>query len=874
MKSNEIRNTFIRFFESKGHRFVPSSPVIPYNDPTLLFTNAGMNQFKNIFLGHETRAYTRVANSQKCMRVSGKHNDLEEVGVDTYHHTFFEMLGNWSFGDYYKKEAIQWAWELLTGIWKLPKDKLYATIYLDDDQAGEYWKQVTDIRHNHILKFGEKDNFWEMGETGPCGPCSEIHIDLGPERCDKTADKNHVCAVNAGCARYIELWNLVFIQFNREKDGSLVELPAKHVDTGMGFERVVAVLQNVDSNYGTDLFVPIIEKIGDLTNQKFRHNNDGVAHRVIADHIRALTFTIADGALPSNEGRGYVLRRLLRRAARFGRTLGMHEPFIYKIVPTVVGVMGEAFPEIKEKSKYVSMVIKAEEESFNNTLDRGIEIFDKLVDSLKTRGKAQLPGADAFKLYDTYGFPLDLTQLMAREAGFTVDEHGFTREMDKQRQRSRDVGIREYEPGRLLEDWQIVTKGKDSEFIGYDHLESRGTIRGFKQEGDRLFITLDKTPFYGESGGQVGDKGQLIGSDFTLDVIDTLKTAEKIIHVSKSEFPFKPGEMILKAAVDGKLRMATARNHTATHLLQAALRQVLGEHVHQSGSMVSPERLRFDLTHFERITESQLEAIERLVNENIWQNIPVEKFVTSFDDAKSMGAMALFGEKYGDNVRVVKIDDYSTELCGGTHLDTTGQIGAFRIVSESSVAAGIRRIEAITGEVAYRLGSQDRKILDSAKSLLNCKSDEIPEKIEQMMRERKRLEKEIGEIRSQQSRTDISEFVRSAIQVDNFKLAVSKIDAPSVDALKAFADALREEIKSGVGVLGAVIDNKLSFICVVTDDLIRQKKLKAGDIVREVAKITGGSGGGRPHMALAGGRDISRLNEALQGAKAIVEKMI
>lgn len=874
MKSNEIRKTFIEFFENKGHKFVPSSPVIPFNDPTLLFTNAGMNQFKDIFLGLETRDYKRAANTQKCMRVSGKHNDLEEVGVDTYHHTFFEMLGNWSFGDYYKKEAIEWAWELLTEVWKLPKDKLYATVYYKDNEAKEYWKQVTDIRHEHILKFDEKDNFWEMGETGPCGPCSEIHMDLGPEHCDKQHVKGHRCQVNGSCARFIELWNLVFIQYNREGDGSLVELPAKHVDTGMGFERLVAVLQNKHSNYASDLFVPIILKINELTGIDYPGKDDGVAHRVIADHIRALTFAISDGTLPSNEGRGYVLRRLLRRAARFGRTLGMHRPFIHKIVPEVVDGMGEAFPEIKENYQYVSKVIKSEEESFNHTLDRGIDIFDKVIHILRKKGKKRIPGSEAFKLYDTYGFPLDLTQLMARETGFSVDTEGFEKEMQLQRQRAREASVRTYEPSIASENWQVITKGPDSEFVGYTELETEAQIRGIKQDNDRLFITLDKTPFYGESGGQVGDQGELIGENFKLKIEDTLKIGDKIILVGRNRLPVKSLNQKVKAKVNQRLRLATARNHTATHLLQASLRRVLGNHVHQSGSLVAPDRLRFDLTHFDRITESQLEEIERLVNEKIWENLPVQKSHTSFDEAKAMGAMALFGEKYGDIVRVVKINDYSTELCGGTHLDATGEIGSFRIISESSVAAGIRRIEAVTGEAAYAQVRSERKILETTRCLLNCKPGEVSEKLKQILHERKLLEKELSELRSRVSRSNITELIRNAVRVDTFRLAISKVETDSTDTLKEIADALREGLGSGVGVLGAIINSKLTFICVVTDDLIKQKNLKAGNIVRQVAQIAGGSGGGRPHIALAGGKDVSRLDEALQGVKEIVAKMV
>ncbi|OQX85356.1 alanine--tRNA ligase [candidate division KSB1 bacterium 4484_87] len=602
MTSKEIRQSFIDFFKKYDHKFVPSSSVVPFDDPTLLFTNAGMNQFKNIFLGIEKRDYTRAANTQKCIRVSGKHNDLEEVGKDTYHHTFFEMLGNWSFGDYYKKEAIAWAWELLTDVWKLPKDKLYATVFREDDEAYELWKQVTDIDPSHISRFDEKDNFWEMGEVGPCGPCSEIHIDLGPDACDKKHVEGHVCAVNGGCARYIELWNLVFIQYNRENDGSLIELPSKHVDTGMGFERIVAVMQNVGSNYDTDLFTPILAKISELSGKAYHDGNEGMAHRVIADHVRALTFAIADGALPSNEGRGYVLRRILRRAARYARTLELHEPVIYKLVPTIVEIMGDAFPEIKEKHQYISMVIKSEEESFGHTLDRGIDLFEKLVAEYKAKGVNQISGEDAFRLYDTYGFPMDLTRLMAEEKNMTIDEAGFEREMELQRERARKAGKWDYGLDVNWDEWTKVSDGKDSEFVGYDALESDATIRLFKKEMEHVYLVLDKTPFYAESGGQVGDVGEIQGDGFVLSVENTVKQGEKIVHIAKGDFPNSVKNPTVRARVKRDQRMSTARNHTATHLLQAALRQVLGSHVHQSGSLVTPFRLRFDLTHFERIS--------------------------------------------------------------------------------------------------------------------------------------------------------------------------------------------------------------------------------------------------------------------------------
>jgi len=874
MTSQDIRKSFIKFFEKMDHKFVPSSPVMPYEDPSLLFTNAGMNQFKNIFLGAEKREYRRAVNSQKCIRVSGKHNDLEEVGKDTYHHTFFEMLGNWSFGDYYKKEAIIWAWELLTEIWKLPKAKLWATVFREDDDAESLWKQVTDINKSHVLRFNEKDNFWEMGDVGPCGPCSEIHIDLGEAACDKKHIHGHQCAVNGGCARYMELWNLVFIQFNREANGSLTELSAKHVDTGMGFERITSVIQGVGSNYATDLFIPLINKIAELTGKEYLPDESGTAHRVIADHLRALTFAIADGALPSNEGRGYVLRRILRRAARFARTLEIHEPIIYKLVPTIITIMGDAFPEIDEKHEYVSMVIRSEEESFNHTVDRGIELFDKLIYDLKKTGITQIPGVEAFKLYDTYGFPLDLTQLMAAENNFTVDEERFHVEMEAQRTRARESGKWNYAVDFNYDHWETITEGIDSQFVGYDYLETEAHIRRIKREGSHIFLSLDRTPFYGEAGGQVGDIGKIIGEKFELLVINTIREGEKIIHIVQGELPQGKMNPEVKALVDKHQRMSTARNHTATHLLQAALRRVLGTHVHQSGSLVAPERMRFDLTHFEKISGKQLEEVERIVNEKIWENIPIETANIALENARKEGAMMLFGEKYDENVRMIKIDNFSKELCGGTHLSSTGQMGLFRIISESSVAAGIRRIEAVTGDHAYAMSAQERDILDLIREKLGSPTENIIERINSIIDEKKILEKELALYKTQSSQDKIIKLVETARALNGFKLVIAKIDSPDVENLKQHGDLLRDALKSGVGVLSAIINDKVNFICVVTDDLIRNKKLNAGHIVKQVAAIADGSGGGKPHIALAGGKSPDKLQTALDNVASIIEKSL
>ncbi|MCI0697712.1 alanine--tRNA ligase [candidate division KSB1 bacterium] len=864
MKSSEVRQSFLDFFKSKGHTIVPSAPVVPLDDPTLLFTNAGMNQFKNIFLGLEKRNYVRAVDTQKCIRASGKHNDLEDVGFDTYHHTFFEMLGNWSFGDYYKAEAIEWAWELLTKVWGLSKDRIYATVYRTDEEAEKLWKKIAGLPGERVQRFDEKDNFWEMGETGPCGPCSEIHIDLTP---DKSGSK----LVNAGDPRVMEIWNLVFIQYNREADRSLKELPAKHVDTGMGFERVLAVLSNKRSNYDTDLFTPIIAKISELSGKGYDFEN-GVGHRAISDHLRCLSFAIADGALPSNEGRGYVLRRILRRAARFGRKLGFQEPFFYKLVPVLVDIMGEAFPELKEKHQYVSLVIKAEEESFNNTLDRGLEIFEKIVTNVRSEKATIIPGEDAFRLYDTYGFPIDLTQLMARERGLTVDEAGFNSAMEEQRARARAAGKWVYEVDFKPEEWRQLTKGNESRFVGYNDYEIQSEIRRVHVDGDRVLLTLADTPFYAESGGQVGDGGRIEGDGFAIEIVDVQKAGSHVVHVGKL-ISGKIESPKIVAKIDAARRLATARHHTATHLLHKALRDSVGTHVTQAGSLVAPDRLRFDVTHFQKIEPAQLEDIEGAVNEHIRQDLEIETFQMPYTEARKLGAMAIFEEKYGDVVRVVKIGDYSLELCGGTHLHHTGEAGMFALIGESSAAAGIRRIEALAGKMSEGLLRAERRIADELRAILNCGRDELPAKVRELIDNRKQLEREIRELRLKMAKQEIVELANRAVSLNGLRVVSAKVEAANVDDLRTMSDTLRDRLGSGVGVLAAVLDGKINFVCVVTDDLIKQKNLKAGDIVKKVAAVVGGSGGGRPHQALAGGKDVQRLNEALRQVTDIVQEM-
>jgi len=873
MKSNEIRNSFLDFFRSKGHKIVPSASVVPFDDPSLLFTNAGMNQFKNIFLGVEKPQFPRVANCQKCIRVSGKHNDLEEVGKDTYHHTFFEMLGNWSFGDYYKREAIEFAWELLTEVWKLPKERLWATVFYQDIEAEKLWKEITDINPKQVLRFDEEDNFWEMGEVGPCGPCSEIHIDLGEDFCDMKQVPGHVCQVNGGCSRFIELWNLVFIQFNRTEDGSFKELPARHVDTGMGFERIVAVLQGVKSNYDTDLFRPLFDAISEISGVEYSGTDEAVAvaHRVIADHVRALSFAIADGALPSNEGRGYVLRRILRRAARYGRTLGMHEPFIYKLVPVLADVMGVTYPELLEKHQYIATVIKSEEEGFSNTLDRGIELFENVAAKLIARKERVFPGNEVFRLYDTYGFPVDLTRLMAEERGLEVDLEGFEKAMSEQRRRAQQAQQFQFEVRDFFGDAEEIP---NSRFVGYDTLETEVRIVSFK--GNEFL--LDQTPFYGEAGGQVGDTGVIFSPDhsFEVKVVNTIRAGTRIVHIGEvqsgrfEDVLQKP----LVARVDAERRKAIARNHTCTHLLHKALREVLGKHVNQAGSLVAPDRLRFDFTHFEKISESQLDEVERRVNEIIRANFAVEVLHKTFDEAKLMGATALFGEKYADVVRVVKIDDYSLELCGGTHLDFTGEIGYFRITTESSVAAGIRRIEAVTGEAADKILRQEKRELAKLRQMLNVSSGELLEKVKTLLEDNKRLLKTVSELNLKIVSYQINEVVNQAHTFDGVKIIATQVSSHNVEELKQIGDILRSKLGSGVGVLGSVINQKAFLLCVVTDDLIKQKNIKAGEIVSRLARIIGGGGGGHAHMAQAGGKDVGKLDLALAKTKDVVAEMI
>jgi len=856
ISSTDIRQQFIDFFQKKEHQFVRSSSVVPTDDPTLLFTNAGMNQFKPYFLNKESPEYLRATNSQKCIRVSGKHNDLEEVGVDNYHHTFFEMLGNWSFGDYYKKEAISWAWELLTEVWKLDKNRLWVTIYKDDDEAGEIWKSVTDVNPDRILKFAEKDNFWEMGDTGPCGPCTEIHYFVGDD-----PSKQEARGVNVEDL-YREIWNLVFIQYNRTADGKLNDLPVKHVDTGMGLERILSIVNGIEDHYDTDLFKPIIDKIEEISSIKI-----GVPHRVIADHLRMLSFSIADGALPSNEGRGYVLRRVLRRASRFGRLLDLDKPFIYSLVSTLVDVMGHAFPELKEKQSHIEKVIQAEESSFNETLDRGLEVFSRITKILSP-GEV-IKGDDAFKLYDTYGFPLDLTELIARENDFTVDVVRFNECMAEQKDRARASGKFTNIPEDA--DWTVVQKESSTEFTGYETLENSANVIKYIQDGKMYKIVLDKTPFYAESGGQIGDVGLLTADDFSFKVEDVQKSGDEFIHIGTIEEGDIQSVQIVNAKINENRRQQIRRNHTATHLLHQALRMIVGDHVQQAGSLVTADSLRFDLTHYEQISKSQIDELEKCVNGVILQNIDVETTLKKFDDAREEGAVGLFGEKYGDIVRVVNIPGFSKELCGGTHVNRTGDIGGIKIISESALASGIRRLVAISGDAIQTLMSKQERVISEIRKELKCSEDEISSRIQSLINDKKNLERETTNLRQSSMTGEIDKLVSGAENLGECRLVVQKVDDPG--DLRELGDQFRQAFKTkGAALIGTIQKGKPMVMCAVTDDLISQ--IQAGTVVKEMGGVMGGGGGGKPHLATAGGTDIHLLQDALEHGKSLIQSLL
>jgi len=872
MTSAQVRESFIKFFESKEHLFVRSSPVVPHDDPTLMFTNAGMNQFKAIFLGDNPKGWKRACNSQKCLRVSGKHNDLDVVGRDNYHHTFFEMLGNWSFGDYYKKEAIAWAWELLTEVWKLPKERLFATVYQDDDEAWQIWKDVSGLPDDRIMRFDAHSNFWEMGDTGPCGPCSEIHYDRGDLATQAETFKDPILGVNGENDRYIEIWNNVFMQYERISDGSLIPLKAKNVDTGMGFERICAILQGKRSNYDTDVFTPIISKVAELSGVPYTDDENGTPHRVIADHIRAVSFAIADGALPSNEGRGYVLRRILRRASRFARLLGQKEAFIYKLVQVLADTMGEAFPEIRQRQAFVTEVIKSEEDRFIKTLDAGLERFEAIVAEM---GSAKVvPGDKVFVLYDTYGFPPDLTGILAEEKGLTIDEDGFEKCMEEQKERAR-ANMKQGINTMGTEGWTQYSEASTN-FVGYELSACETKVVRYREDKGVLSIVLETSPFYAEMGGQVGDKGVLVSKDLEIAVFDTVKVNDTALcrgKVVKGEANEQTMGGVFMATVDDERRMDIRRNHSATHLVQAALREVLGTHVQQQGSLVTPDSLRFDFTHFNGMTAEEIQKVEDIVNAKIMECLPVHTDVMGVDEAKASGAMALFGEKYGDTVRVVKMgaagEEFSKELCGGLHVVNSGNIGMVKIVSESSVSAGVRRIEAVTGRGAMAMLRSGAQIVNALRDRLRCKEAEVLDRIQQSFEKTQSLEKALQSVKLELATLAAADLLKDATDVKGVKLFVRELE---------LADAQYKELLDGVqNKLAvdsvAVIANKADgagSIAVIVGKEVQAKGIKAGDMVRELAAACNGKGGGRPDRAQAGTREPEKIAAAIAGAQNLV----
>jgi alanyl-tRNA synthetase len=864
MESREIRERFLQFFRSKMHEIVPSAPMVIKDDPTLMFTNAGMNQFKDIFLGNSAVKYPRIANSQKCLRVSGKHNDLEEVGVDTYHHTMFEMLGNWSFGDYFKKEAIEWAWELLTKVYKLDPDRLYVSVFggdekdglRPDEEAKSIWSTLIDP--DRIIFSGKKDNFWEMGDTGPCGPCSEIHVDLRDN--EERARVSGKTLVNNDHPRVIEIWNLVFMEFNRMADGSLVPLPAKHIDTGMGFERLTVALQNKLSNYDTDIFQPLIKAVEVYSGKKYTGSDSkqDIAMRVIADHIRAVSFSIADGQLPSNTGAGYVIRRILRRAIRYGYSfLNINEPFIYSLSGILASQMGDQFPELKTQQELVSRVIREEEDSFLRTLERGIERLNELIAA--TPGE-KLGGAEVFELYDTFGFPADLTALIAAEHGKRIDQENFQKELQKQKDRSRAAG--KVEAG----DWIVLREQGQTEFTGYDSLEGIVRIcryREVKSKGKTSYqIVLDKTPFYPEGGGQVGDTGRLFNDVDAIDILDTKKENNLIVHYSDS-LPAQP-EAAFRAEVDGLRRKRTAANHSATHLLHLALRRVLGNHVEQKGSLVAPDYLRFDFSHYAKTEDRQLEEIGKIVREMIATDIALdERRAVPVEEARQSGAMMLFGEKYGDFVRVIRFGD-SMELCGGIHVSSTARIGRFILRSESAVAAGVRRIEAITGDAADEFIQAELAVLDSVRQRFKNPQD-LLKTIEDLQTQIGVQEKELEGLRKEKSRAETARIQGLLKEKNGIRWISTMVDLDS-KSLKDLAFQLKASEPNLFAVFGSVYDGKPSLACIIGEDVVKEKGLNAGKIIKELASHIKGGGGGQAFFATAGGTDVSGLSVALEKA--------
>jgi len=875
MTGKEIRARFLKFFEGREHVIVGSSGLIPQNDPTLMFTNAGMNQFKDCFLGMEDRGYYRAASSQKCVRAGGKHNDLENVGRTARHHTFFEMLGNFSFGDYFKKEAIAFAWEFLTKDLKLDKSRLYVTVYTDDDEAADIWHQQEGIPRERIYRFGEKDNFWSMGDTGPCGPCTEIFWDNGPEVGCGSPD----CAVGCDCDRYMEIWNNVFMQYNRTADGVLHPLPKPAVDTGMGLERITTVMQGAQSNYDTDLLQGIIHHIERHSGKKYGENEkDSISMRVIADHCRAVTFLICDGALPSNEGRGYVLRRIMRRAARHAKMLGVAEPLLCRMVDAVREMMGDAYPELAERETYIRKVVLAEEERFNETLDRGLAILNEEVASLRASGSSVIPGETLFKLYDTFGFPVDLTEDIVRSEGFSVDEPGFEACMEHQRELGREHWKGSGAAGIANVYKELHNHGQRTNFVGYGSLTAFSPVTAMLRNGskvqsatagDQIDLICETSPFYGESGGQAGDTGSISSGSAHLEVLATSRPFTDLVvhHVLVKEGAIKTGDAVnLTVAVDK--RRATARNHSATHLLQAALRQVLGEHIKQAGSLVEPNRLRFDFTHFTGVTSEELQQVEDLVNGWIMNNAELNIREMGMQEAVESGATALFDEKYGSTVRVVRIGEVSAELCGGTHVRAAGDIGLFKILSEGGIAAGVRRIEGATGFNALgfvrRLESERQTVAE----LLKADSSKLVERVEKLVERQRELQREVETLHGKLNAAQSGDLMTMVQEVAGIRLLAVQVPVTDIKALRDMADQLRDKLGSGIVVLGAELDGKANLLVTVTKDLTG--RFKAGELVGKLAPLVGGRGGGKPELAQAGGSQPEKLSEALAAAAGLL----
>jgi len=872
MKAAEIRKIFIDFFESKGHTIVPSAPMVMKNDPTLMFVNAGMNQFKDVFLGHGKAPNKRVADSQKCLRVSGKHNDLEEVGHDTYHHTMFEMLGNWSFGDYFKKEAIEWAWELLTEKYQLDKDRLYVTIFEGDKKDGTaldseaygYWNNIVPV--DRILKGNKKDNFWEMGETGPCGPCSEIHIDLRDE------DERKVTAgadlVNMDHPQVVEIWNLVFIEFNRKADGHLEPLPNKHIDTGMGFERLAMSIQGVKSNYDTDIFQPLLQEVAKMSGLQYGKNEEqDIAMRVIADHLRAIAFAIADGQLPSNTGAGYVIRRILRRAVRYGYSfLGFKDAFIYKLMDVLVAEMGSFFPEISKQKQLIEKVMKEEENSFLKTLSTGIQLLDKIIQDIIAKGYKTVNGKEAFELYDTFGFPFDLTELILKEKGLVVSKREFDQEMQAQKDRSRKAAQSE------TDDWIVLLEDDVEEFIGYEHLEAKVHITKYRKvvhNKKELFqLVFNITPFYAESGGQVGDTGYIENEGGKISIIDTKKENNLFIHITK-ELPANPAGTF-KAVVSTSKRRDTTNNHTATHLMHKALREVLGTHIEQKGSLVSPEHLRFDFSHFQKLEKDEIDLVEAKVNQAIRANYQAQIDAhVPIAEAEEKGAMMLFGEKYGDIVRVVQFGD-SVELCGGTHVKATGQIGLFKIIHESAIAAGVRRIEAYTGEKAFSFLNSQLETVETVKGILKNQKN-VVKGVQNLLEEQKKLQKQVDDLLREKAQNEKKELENSMENLGAIKWLGKTINLDA-GSIKTLAFQLVKQYPNLALAFGSSHNGKAGLTIALGEEALQNTNLKAGDLIRQAAKEIQGGGGGQPHFATAGGKNPDGLDKAISIVKEAVAK--